>query len=743
MIIIDKDKKIFHLRTKKMSYVFRILKNGSLGHLYYGDTLSEDENFDYLANVENKAAGTIKYYENDSKFSLGAETSEFNIYGTGDFRQPAIELRISNRLFYPEFAYVDHEITYRKERIPEVPRVYGDEYENLTITLKDKNLNLYLKLNYSITDESSAIVRSSSLINTSQHTYTISRFMSGTLDIPSADLDFISLSGAWLRERHLVRQPLRMGIQSVGSVRGASSHQQNPFIMLAEKNANEFSGTVYAASLVYSGNFLAQTEVDEWNVSRILIGINPMNFAWQLKPGDEFKTPECIFAVTQKGFNEISHTFHNIINDNIVEQRYKNFQRPIVVNSWEANYFNFDENSLLKLADLTTKIGADTLIVDDGWFGERDSTKKSLGDWFEDKRKFPHGIGKFAEHIHEKGLKLGLWFEPEMVDPDSDLYRAHPEWSIGKIDQRRSFGRGQLVLDMANPEVIDYLIASIDSMIERTKLDYIKWDMNRNITEAFSNYLDNEHQGELLHRYIMGVYKLMSHICEKYPDIIIENCAGGGGRFDLGMLYYSPQIWTSDDSDGVERLMIQYGTSMCYPLSSLSNHVTAVPNHQIDRVVPLNFRNNVSTFGVLGYELDLSELSEDELNEIKDQVSEYRKRQKLIFSGTFSRLKSPFCGNETAWQVVSKNKEEVLVGWYKVLAKPNQRNQSYLKLVGLEKDYYYSVSNDDTIHSGAALMNMGIRLPYDFNGANQETAQISGDFQSELFTLRKVNKKVI
>lgn len=739
MIIVDNDKKIFHLRTKKISYVFRILKNGSLGHLYYGDTLAEDENFDYLANDENKAAGTIKYYENDSKFSLGAETSEFNIYGTSDFHEPAIELKISNRLLYPEFSYLDHEIIYGKERIPEFPGVYGDEYETLTITLHDINLNLSLKLNYSITNEYSAIIRSSSLINTSKNTYTISRFMSGTLDIPSADFDFISLSGAWLRERHLVRQHLRMGLQSVESIRGASSHQQNPFIMLAEKNADEFSGTVYAAALIYSGNFLAQTEVDEWDVSRTLIGINPMNFAWQLEPANEFKTPECIFAVTQKGFNDISHTFHNIVNNNIVAQRWKNSNRPIVVNSWEASYFKFNENSLLELADMTKKIGANTLVVDDGWFGERDSSKKSLGDWFEDKRKFPNGIEIFAEQIHKKDLKLGLWFEPEMVDPDSDLYRAHPEWSIGQLNQRRSFGRGQLVLDMANPEVINYLTTSIDSIIERTKLDYIKWDMNRNITEAFSNYLDNEHQGELLHRYIMGVYKLMSHVCEKYPHIIIENCAGGGGRFDLGMLYYSPQIWASDDSDGVERLKIQYGTSMCYPLSSLSNHVTAVPNHQVNRIVPLNFRNNVSTFGVLGYELDLSKLSDDELIEIKDQVKEYKDRQKLILSGTFWRLKSPFLGNETAWQVVSENNDEILVGWYKTLAKPNQRNQSYLKLVGLEKNSYYSVSNNNTIHSGAALMNIGIRLPYDFNGANQETAQISGDFQSQLFTLRKVN----
>ena len=739
MIIIDKEKKFFHLRTKKMSYVFRILKNGSLGHLYYGEPLAENENFDYLINDDNKAAGTIKYYQNDSKFSLGAQTSEFNINGTSDFRQPAIELRISNQLCYGEFAYVEHEITCGKERTPEFPCVYGDEYETLTVTLYDENLKLYLKLNYSITEESSAVVRSSSLVNNSQETYTISKFMSGTLDIPDADLDFISLSGAWLRERHLIKRPLRMGSQLIESTRGASSHQHNPFVMLADKDANEFAGTVYAASLVYSGSFLAQTEVDEWNVSRTLIGINPMNFAWQLEPNTEFKTPECIFAVTKEGFNGISRTFHNLINNNVVAKRWKNSKRPIVVNSWEASYFKFNEDSLLKLADLTKKIGADTLVVDDGWFGERDSTQKSLGDWFEDKRKFPHGMEWFAEQIHNKGLKLGLWFEPEMVDPDSDLFRAHPEWAIGRSDLRRSFGRGQLVLDMANPEVVDYLISSIDKMIERAKLDYIKWDMNRNITEAFSNYLDSEHQGELLHRYMMGVYRLMSHICENHPNIIIKNCAGGGGRFDLGMLYYSPQIWTSDDSDGVERLKIQYGTSMCYPLSTMSNHVTAVPNHQIDRITPLELRNNVSTFGVLGYELDLSKLSEEELNEIKGQVDEYRERQKLMLSGTFWRLRSPFDGNETAWQVVSSNNEEILVGWYRVLAKPNQRNQSYLKLVGLENEAYYKVTDDDTIYSGSALMNIGIRLPYDFNGANQQTAQISGDFQSKLFTLKKIN----
>lgn len=739
MIIIDKNNKIFHLKTNQMSYVFRILKNGSLGHLYYGKPLPQNENFDYLINDKNKAAGTIKYYEDDNKFSLASEMSEFNVYGTGDFRQPAIEIKISNQLCYPEFQYAEYNITYGKERNPEFPQVYGDEYETLTITLNDSYLQLSLKLNYSITENSSAIIRSGILINNSRRTYTISKFMSGILDIPSSHFDFISLSGAWLRERHLIRQPLRMGIQSVESTRGSSSHHHNPFIMLAEKNSDEFSGIVYGASLIYSGSFIAQTEVDEWDVSRTLIGINPLNFTWQLDPSSEFKTPECIFAVTENGFNGISHIFHDIAVNNIISPLWKHSERPIVVNSWEASHFDFTEDSLLNLAELAKEIGADTLVVDDGWFGERDSTRKSLGDWIEDRKKFPDGIESFSDKIHEKGLKLGLWFEPEMLNPDSNLYRSHPEWSLGSINMRRSFGRGQFVLDMTNPEVIEYLKSAIDNMIERSNLDYIKWDMNRNITEAYSNYLSIDRQGELFHRYMIGVYKLMSHICEKYPNIIIENCASGGGRFDFGMLYYSPQIWTSDDSDAAERLKIQYGTSICYPLSSMSNHITAVPNQQTDRTVPLNFRNDVASFGILGYELDLSKISHDKLNEIRIQLNRYKKQQKLILSGRFWRLKSPFDGNETAWEVISENGEEILVGWYKLLAKPNQRNQEYLKLTGLKEDSYYKVNNDNSILSGAALMNIGLRLPYDFNGANGQTAEISGDFQSRTFILKKIH----
>ena len=748
MIIIDKDNNIFHLRTDKMSYVFRVLKNGSLGHLYYGNQLSPNENFDFLINDNNKAAGTIKYYEDDSKFSLSSEQCEFNIYGTGDFRQPALEISYGNEYCYPEFKYTDYNITYGKQRNPKIPSVYGDEFDTLTIVLTDSNLNLCLKLNYSIKDNSSAIVRNAVLINNSKKTYTISKFMSGVLDIPfSSDLDFISLSGAWLRERHLIRTPLRPGIQSVGSTRGASSHQHNPFIMLAQNNADEFSGTVYGISLIYSGNFLAQTEVDEWNVSRTIIGINPLNFKWQLQPSTQFDTPECILAVSDEGFNGLSHFFHDITTNNIIALNWRYSKRPIVVNSWEANHFDFNQDSLFQLAHLTKEIGADTLVVDDGWFGKRNCTRKSLGDWFEDKEKFPDGIEYFSEQIHNNGLKLGLWFEPEMVNPDSDLYNSHPDWIIGNINSRHSFGRGQLVLDMSNPEVLDYLKSSIDQIIERAQLDYIKWDMNRNITEAYSNYLNSDTQGELMHRYILGVYKLMAHICEKYPHIIIENCASGGGRFDLGMLYYSPQIWTSDDSDGVERLKIQYGTSMCYPLSSISNHITSVPNQQINRVTPLKFRNNVSVFGLLGYELNLSALCEYEFNEIKDEINEYRRYEKLILTGNFYRLKSPFEGNETAWQVISSDGEEILVGWYKVLAEPNALNQNYLKLTGLRKDNYYTVSNDnkdssnnDHIYSGAALMNIGIRLPYEFNGANSDTADISGDFQSKIFYLKKVNK---
>ena len=726
MIIIDKEKKFFHLRTKKMSYVFRILKNGSLGHLYYGEPLAENENFDYLINDDNKAAGTIKYYQNDSKFSLGAQTSEFNINGTSDFRQPAIELRISNQLCYGEFAYVEHEITCGKERTPEFPCVYGDEYETLTVTLYDENLKLYLKLNYSITEESSAVVRSSSLVNNSQETYTISKFMSGTLDIPDADLDFISLSGAWLRERHLIKRPLRMGSQLIESTRGASSHQHNPFVMLADKDANEFAGTVYAASLVYSGSFLAQTEVDEWNVSRTLIGINPMNFAWQLEPNTEFKTPECIFAVTKEGFNGISRTFHNLINNNVVAKRWKNSKRPIVVNSWEASYFKFNEDSLLKLADLTKKIGADTLVVDDGWFGERDSTQKSLGDWFEDKRKFPHGMEWFAEQIHNKGLKLGLWFEPEMVSPISELYKEHPDWCIHIPGRNRSEARRQLILDYSREDVCNYIIEKISEVLSSAPISYVKWDMNRNMSEIGSAKLPANRQREVAHRYILGLYKVLEEITTRFPDVLFESCSGGGGRFDPGMLYYMPQTWTSDNTDAIERLKIQFGTSMVYPNASIGCHVSAVPNHQVDRITPIETRGVVAMSGNFGYELDITKLPESEKEIIKEQVKLYKEIRETIQFGKCYRLSSPFENNDIAWMFISKDCEEIIVSFVRTLAKPNSKFIS-LKLVGLDESSKYEILGENIIVGGDELMNIGLNVP-----------ELKGDYQAKMWRLKKV-----
>lgn len=512
-----------------------------------------------------------------------------------------------------------------------------------------------LDLNYSIFPLQDIIVKSVKFTNPSSEKLVLNRALSSQLDLPDSNYDLIQFSGTWARERHLYRNQLRPGIQSISSLRTSSSHQQNPFMMLARPQTTDEQGDVFGFNLVYSGNFLDSVEVDQYDTSRILTGINPDEFGWNLAPQTSFQTPEAILSYTTEGMNQLSQQMADFYSQHLVNPRFTHEDRPILINNWEATYFDFNEAKLMTIVNQAHQLGIEMFVLDDGWFGHRDDDTTSLGDWFVDKKKFPNGIEHFSQQVHDLGMKFGLWFEPEMISIDSDLYQKHPEWMIHDPKSTPTPGRHQFVLDMTRPEVIDYLYDLMSHMIESANLDYIKWDMNRHITEMFSSELTSDQQLEMPHRYILGVYQLYDRLTKAYPNVLVESCASGGGRFDLGLMYYAPQAWTSDDTDAAERMLIQFGTSYGYPQSMMGAHVSAVPNDQMGRITSLKTRGAVAFFGDFGYELDITKMAPEELDQIKDQVAFYKQYRHLFQFGKFYRIDSPFVGsgNVISWQVVS------------------------------------------------------------------------------------------
>lgn len=733
---------VFHLQNNRISYVFYIMKNDQLGHLYFGNPLGRLSEMDirYLIERNNKSGGTVKFSQEDGMFTLADQAQEYPVYGSSDFKEGAIDVFHENEPWYLDFKFVRYHLSKGKERQLAVPSAYAaaDESETLTIQLSDEEHRLDLSLSFSIFTDFAVIAKNQQIVNRGQDPVRIQKMLSGVLELPSADYDFLQLSGAWLKERHIKRRKLEQGTVSAGSLKGASGHQHNPFIALVEKNADNNKGNVYAANLIYSGNFLGQVEVDEWDNTRLMIGINPAYFSWELNADESFSTPEALLFFSDQGLNGISNQTGRFAEKHIIDRKWSNEIRPIVFNNWEATYFDFDQKKLLALAKAGKDLGMECFVIDDGWFGKRDNAKSSLGDWYADPKKFPDGLGKFARQIHEMKLQLGIWFEPEMISPDSDLYRLHPEWVVKHPYSRASVGRGQFVLDFADPKVVDAIYGQLKKVILDTQLDYIKWDMNRNITEAYSNYLSQKKidQTEFFHRYILGVYSLYAKILTDFPEILIEGCAGGGGRYDLGILFYSPQIWPSDDSDAVERLKIQSGTLLGYPLSSFSNHVSASPNHQIERITSLKMRQDVAMFGPLGYELNLAALSDHEKEEITARIAFYKNNRQLLTFGTFYQLiEVKEDSNEYAWAVFNEEKTEAVIAFFRILAKPNSSVQEFLKVPFICTDRTYLV-NGQTV-SGQVLKNIGIRKPYQFNGVNHDQAEVKGDFQSYTYYLKE------
>lgn len=735
-IIYNEKTREFHLYNQEISYIIKILDNDQPGQLYYGKRLTHREDFSHLFEYAMRDMSPYAF-EGNSTFSLENIKQEYPTFGCGDMRFPAYEIERENGSHVVEFVYKEHKIYNGKPKLEGLPATYvesDDEAQTLELVLEDTSINTRIVLLYTIYEAFPVIARSVRFECDSDEKITLLSAMSACVDLPDKDYEMIDLAGVWARERHVRRHKLDYGIQSIYSMRGCSSYQFNPFLALARENADEFQGQVYGFSLVYSGNFLAQTEVDNYDTARVLMGIHPNGFKWTLGKGESFQTPEMVMVYSEAGLNGMSQTFHKLYRTRLARGTWRDKVRPILINSWEAFYFDFDAPKLLGLADVAADLGMELFVLDDGWFGKRDDSTSSLGDWYPNEEKLKGTLKELAEKINAKGLKFGLWIEPEMTNKDSDLYRAHPDWLLAEQGKRICHSRTQYVLDFSKKEVREYIGDMLENLLAEVPVSYIKWDMNRTFSEVFSNGNDREYQGKVCHKYILGVYELYERLTSRFPHVLFESCASGGARFDPGMLYYAPQGWTSDDTDAIERLKIQYGTSMVYPVSCMGSHVSASPNHQTNRVTPLETRADVAYFGTFGYELDLLKLGEEDKAEIRRQIAFMKEKRDLIQKGTFYRLKSPFEGNETAWMIVSEDQKKALVGYYRVM-QPVNVGFKRLKLKGLKEDICYKVSGYDYDCYGDELMQVGMILSDSASGVWKKGVNDKGDFQAEVFEI--------
>ncbi len=738
-IIFHEQSRVFHLYNDTISYVMMILKNGQPGQLYFGRRIRDREDFSHLFELSERPMSCC-LYETDKLFSMASIKQEYPVYGNGDYRRPAVEVLQNSGSRIVEFSYVSHRIFSGKECLAGLPALYVEEESeamSLVLTLKDALSGLRLELLYTIYRSGGILARSARFVNEGSASLHLTRAMSLCLDLPDCRYEWLQLSGDWSRERHPQVRRLAYGIQAVDSMHGNSSNQHNPFVVLKRPTADEFQGEVLGFSLIYSGNFQIQAEVDSFGVTRMLLGIHPDGFDWKLEAGESFQTPEAVVVYSDGGLNRMSQTFHGLYRKRLARGYWRDRVRPILINNWEATYFDFNEDTLVSIAQKASECGIELFVMDDGWYGDRRHDRAGLGDWWPSEEIFPQGLSGLSSRIANLGMRFGLWIEPEMVNPDSALYRQHPDWVIHVPGRRKTHGRFQYVLDFSRKEVVDYLYGMISRVLREANASYVKWDMNRCITECYSVAYPADRQGEIFHRYILGVYDLYERLTGAFPQILFESCASGGARFDPGMLYYAPQCWTSDDTDAIERLKIQYGTSLCYPLSSMGAHVSMVPNHQVNRMTPLHTRANVAYFGTFGYELDLSTLSDEELAQVREQVALMKQYRHLFQFGTFYRLQSPFTENEAAWMVVSEDKREAIVGWYRILSKVNDK---YLRLYlqGLDPDLCY-VNSQSTVEAyGDELMRVGMSVSDISSGVPGEGTVLPGtcDFDSRLYILR-------
>ncbi|WP_019911604.1 alpha-galactosidase [Paenibacillus sp. HW567] len=722
------EERIFHIQSSATSYVIQLLPAGIPAHVYWGRKIRATR-LSAILQLTERCSFSPSPFPEDMSISYDTIAQEYPSYGVGDFRHPAYQIQAGDGTTASEAVYDKHRIYKGKAALEGLPATYTeheDEAETLELELLDAVAGLRIILSYTVFVGLNAITRSVRFVNEGTGSLKLLRGLSMSVDLRDSSYDLLHLSGSWARERYVERRALAPGMQGIESRRGASSHAHNPFLALLSKGADEDHGEVYGVSLVYSGSFTAQAEVEPYKTTRLSIGINPFDFNWLLEPGQSFQTPEAVLVFSAEGLGAMSRTYHKLYRTRLARGTYRDRTRPVLVNNWEATYFDFTAAKIEDIARTGSELGMELFVLDDGWFGHRDDDRSSLGDWFVDPKKLPEGLADLAARVNKLDMQFGLWFEPEMISPDSELYRQHPDWCLHVPQRRRTLARMQLVLDFSREDVCRAIGDRIADVLRSAPITYVKWDMNRNMTEIGSALLPPERQRETAHRYMLGLYSVLERITSEFPEVLFESCSGGGGRFDPGMLYYMPQTWTSDNTDAVSRLKIQYGTSMVYPLSAMGSHVSAVPNHQVHRNTSLELRGHVAMSGNFGYELDLTKFSADEKATVEAQVALYKELRPLVQFGEQYRLLSPFEGNETAWLIAAEDKSEAVAVYVRTLAEPNDALR-HLRLKGLDPEADYQWLEGGGVYGGDHLMYAGLPLP-----------ALHGDFQSVLWRFRKV-----
>lgn len=709
-IIFNETSKTITLHTRHTSYQMKIGNLDYLLHLYYGPSIRDTDMSYQIMQYDRGFSGNPYESRNERTFSLDAQPQEFSTQQQGDFRTASIEVVNSDGSYSFHGKAAGFKITKGKYQLDKLPCVFAretDTADTLEITLTDEITGVSVLLLYSVFEEADIITRAVKVINSGSAPIHLKKIMSVCLDfLNGADFDLVSLPGRYGQERQVERQHMTHHIHTIGSVRGSSSHQQNPFAILCDKDATEDHGRCYGFSLMYSGNFLTEIELDQYDQLRLVMGIHPKQFVYELKPEEIFEGPEVVMAFTEHGFTGLSHLYHDFYRTNLCRSKFiQEVQRPVLINSWEAAFMDFDDVKLVEIAKAAKNMGVDLLVMDDGWFGKRDDDNSGLGDWYVNTDKIKCGLHKLVEQINDLDMKFGIWFEPEMVSEDSDLYRKHPEWAMQIPGRHAVRSRNQMVLDMCRKDVQDYLIENINAILDDANIFYVKWDINRSLTDIWSNELPSERQGEVYHRYILGLYHVMDEIVKAHPDILFEGCSGGGGRYDAAMLHYYPQYWVSDNTHPIDRLKLHYGTSFVYPVCTMGAHIS-----DNGKFIPLKTKAVVAMCGTFGYELDATHLSAEEQEICREQSDLFRKYYPIIVKGDYYRLTNPFePGNLTAWQHVSKDRSESLLSVVVTNLTCNGP-QEYIRAKGLDPDAMYQINDGEEIYSGSALMNAGLPI---------------------------------
>ena len=711
IIYCEKDR-IFTLQTKNTTYQMQVDRYGFLLHLYYGK--KTDTCMDYLLTYYDRGFSGNPYDAGEDRtYSMDTLPQEFPCYGNGDFRSTAFAVENADGSMSCDLRYKSHKIFDGKYNLEGLPAVYASEEEaqTLEILMEDPVTGVKVVLLYGVLPAQDIITRSVSVKNESSGKIYLNKIESASLDFLYGDYELLTFYGRHAMERNVQRVPVVHGTQKIGSVRGTSSHQYNPMMILAEKETTEDKGNCYAMSFVYSGCFQGEVLKDQLNQTRMMLGLQEEAFRYPLETGEMFQAPEVILSYSSEGMNRLSQNLHHCIRQHICRGKYKEEIRPILINSWEAAYFDFTGDTIYELAKAAKEVNIDMLVMDDGWFGKRDDDNSGLGDWFVNEKKLGGTLGNLIKRINDLGVKFGIWIEPEMVSEDSDLYRKHPDWALTVPGRNPVRSRNQLVLDFSRKEVVDEIYDQICKVLDQGNIEYVKWDMNRSLMDVYS--ATTKDQGRVLHDYVLGLYDFLERLVQRYPNLLIEGCSGGGGRFDAGMMYYTPQIWCSDNTDAIDRLRIQYGTSFGYPVSVVGSHVSAVPNHQTGRKTPLHTRGVVAMSGTFGYELNLMKLSEEEKQEIREQIAEYKSYAPIIQNGLYYRLSDPTTEEICAWEFVHTDEKEQSKVLLNIVMQVIHGNMTvnYVKLQGLEETAVYREEKSGKRYTGAALMYGGMPLP--------------------------------